>query len=294
MLQPIFSETFGICLSGDARVIDVLTGKRYRMDEIQDRRDLCLQGVDDHLNIASGRVTDWVHNGRKPVWKLVLRNGAHVKATADHRFLTEQGWKPLSELRVGGYIATPRELIAQEQTYDRRKLRVLGYLLADGDLGNLASANFVSKDPALLQEYERCLSAFDNVAPGRVTQVRGVTRVVAAKADRTNYHAPDTLLTWLRELGLKNAAGVKPGGARSAEKFVPDWVFALRREDVAYFLASLWDCDGYGGKKSWHYKTISRQLAEDVQTLLLKLGIPATIYTAAFMRARTERETVTR
>ena len=268
------------------RVIDVLTGKRYRMDEIRDRRDVCLQGVDEHLNMATGRVTDWVYNGRKPVWKLVLRNGAHIKATADHRFLTELGWKPLSELIVGNYIATPRELIAQEQTYDRRKLRVLAYLLADGDLGNLASANFISKDPALLQEYERCLSAFDNVAPGASDPSARRDSRVAAKADRTNYHAPNTLLTWLRELGLKNAAGAKPGGARSAEKFVPDWVFDLRREDIAYFLASLWDCDGYVGKKFWHYKTISPQLAEDVQTLLLKLGIAATIYTAAYECSR--------
>jgi DNA polymerase-3 subunit alpha len=288
-LEPILSETYGVCISGDAIVTDVRTGQRFRLDEIGGKRDLYLQGVDENLDPAVGRVTHWVHNGRKPVWEVRLRNGARIKTTADHRFLTEAGWRPLAELNTGDYVATPRELIAQARQFDRRKLRVLAYLLADGDLGNLAAVNFTSKDPALLAEYTHCLGAFNNVLTILIQQVRGVTRVTVAKSDRSDYHAPNELLSWLRELGLKHPAGSTPGGARSAEKFVPSFVFTLGREEIAYFLASLWDCDGYTGPKFWHYKTISSRLAEDVQTLLLLLGVPSTVYRAAYPSTRGAR-----
>src|SRR5690606_31544776 len=102
---------------------------------------------------AVGRVTHWVHNGRKPVYRLTLRNGAQIKTTADHRLLTENGWRALCDLAVGDYVAVPRQLLGpQTAPADRDRLRVLAYLIADGDLGNLAAANFVSADPALLAE----------------------------------------------------------------------------------------------------------------------------------------------
>ncbi len=282
ILASILDDTYGICVSGDAIVSDARTGERIRLAEVGARQEIYVQGVDAEWRMAAGRMTHWAHNGQKPVWEVRLRNGAHIKTTPDHRYLTEDGWKPLHELKVGDYIATPHALISQNATYDRRKLRLLAYLLADGDLGNLAAVNFVSKDPALLDAYERCLGVFENTTPGRVEQVRDVTRVTVAKSDRANYHAPNELLAWLRELKLKHPAGSKPGGVRSSEKFIPDFVFALSAADIAYFLAALWDCDGYAGRKLWHYKTISARLAEGVQTLLLKLGISSYIHTAAY------------
>lgn len=289
ILEDILGDTYGICVSGDTLVTDVRTGQRLRIDQLGDRRDVQLQGIDDQWEIAYGCVTHWIYNGRKPVLRLTLRNGASIKATSDHRFLTEEGWKSLSELHVGDYVATPSALISQDNVFDQHKLRILAYLLGDGDLGNLASVNFISKDPALLAEYESCLTVFDNLESKRVEQVRDVTRVTVAKSTSENYHDPNALLSWLRDLGLKNPAGDNPGGVRAAEKFVPEFVFGLKQELIAFFLASLWDCDGYAGPKIWHYKTISSRLARDVQTLLLKLGVPSRIYCTEYTSSRGER-----
>jgi DNA polymerase-3 subunit alpha len=289
VLEDILGDTYGICVSGDTIVTDVKTGQRLRIDQVGEQQDVYLQGIDDQWHTAVGRVIRWVHNGRKPVLKVTLRTGAYIKATADHRFLTEDGWKPLSDLKVGDYVATPSELVTQEGAFDQCKLRVLAYLLADGDLSNLAAVNFVSQDSTLIGEYEACLAAFDNVTARRIEQVRDVTRVTVAKSERDNYHAPNELLAWLRELGLKYPAGSKPGGARAAEKFVPEFIFGLRREQIAFFLASLWDCDGYIGPKLGHYKTISFELAQDVQMLLLKLGIPSRIYSTDYESGRGQR-----
>jgi DNA polymerase-3 subunit alpha len=285
VLEPILKETYGICVTGDALLFDPVSGRRLRLDEAGKVQGLHLQGVAENWSPAIGQVTHWVHNGRKPVFRLTLRNGAHIKTTADHRFLTEDGWRPLAELYVGDYVAAPKQLLGPQQTYLLERLRILAYLIADGDLGNLAAANFVSAEPALLAEYERCVKTLPNVRLTATEQARGVTRLGSAKADQNEtYHTPNALLAWLRELGLKHAPGATPGGCRSHEKFIPDFVFALSEDLIAFFLASLWDCDGYMGAKLCHYKTISAQLAADVQTLLLRLGIRSTVYTAEYER----------
>ncbi|MBX3016089.1 MAG: DNA polymerase III subunit alpha [Caldilineaceae bacterium] len=287
-LESILGETLGICVSGDALVTDARTGRRYRLDEVNQLDEFAIQGVDEDWQPAIGRVTHWIDSGIKPVYRVTLRNGAEIKVTADHRLLTEQGWQPLRDLQVGDYIATPHRLFGSEAVraseIDRRQLRVLAYLLADGSLASMASVDFVSKDPAMLAEYQQCLTVFPDLRPVLTEQIRDVTRVGVAKAvaSALPYHSPTSLLTWLRALGLKHPAGSRPGGLRSHEKFVPAFVFQLGEEEIAFFLASLWDCDGYMGNRLCHYKTISKQLATDLQTLLLRLGIRSTIYISEY------------
>ncbi|MCW1970554.1 MAG: DNA polymerase III subunit alpha, partial [Anaerolineae bacterium] len=278
-LAKVFGETYGICVSGDAMVFDPITGIRCRLDEVQHFNQFHIQGVDNDLSTKVARVTHWISKGRKPVYKVKLRNGASIKITHDHRVLTETGWQPIGDLSVGAYIATPKQLVGPQKQFSYEKLRVLAYLLSDGDIGNLASVNFVSKDAALLDEYKRCLSVFPNIRATEIAQIRNVQRIGVAKQDATEYHAPNTLLEWLRELKLKHPAGAEVGGCRSHEKFVPSFVFELGETEIAFFVASLWDCDGYFGSKLCHYKTISEKLADDVRTLLLRLGIRSVTYT---------------
>ena len=284
ILTPILAETMGVCVSGDALVMDARTGRRCRLDQAEEMPELVIQGVDDEWRPAAGRVTHWIDSGYKPVLRMTLRNGTQIEVTADHRLLTEDGWRPLNELQPGDYVATPAHLLGpgtgEGQDSDRRKLRILAYLIADGSLTSGTMVDFVSKDPAMLAEYERCLAVFNDVAPTYVTQVREVTRIGAAKSRDSglDYHSPNGLLVWLRELGLKFPPGAKPGGAHSRDKFIPEFAFGLSEPDIVFFVASLWDGDGYMGSKLCHYRTISRRLAEDVQSLLLRSGIGSTIH----------------
>ena len=70
-------------------------------------------------------------------------------------------------------------------------------------------------------------------------------------------------------------------GLRSAEKFVPDAIFGLDDEQIARFLGVMYACDGHvycsDRLAQIGYTTISERLAHDVQHLLLRLGIVATI-----------------
>jgi len=53
--------------------------------------------------------------GRRRVFRLSLASGKQVTATANHPFLTYDGWRPLGELRAGSRLAVPRHVPAPSQ-----------------------------------------------------------------------------------------------------------------------------------------------------------------------------------
>jgi DNA polymerase-3 subunit alpha len=293
-LKAITEHTYGICLTGDTRVFDAASGRRRRLDQLDDHADVVVQGVDDDLSPAHARIIAWIDNGVRPVFRLRLKNGSSVKATANHEFLTEDGWRRLDQLSPGDFIATPQKLsLAREGRQlapaERARMKVLAYLLGDGSLCSLSPPCFFSKDEALLSDFEECCRVgFNGVKLSRREQIRGVTRVSAARGDHAPYHSASELETWLRELDLRwklsdlRARGSNRKGPRSQEKWIPEEVFELADEEIGRFLAAMWDCDGYVGKQSVFFKTISGRLASDVQTLLLRLGIRASIYESTY------------
>jgi DNA polymerase-3 subunit alpha len=311
-LKHITGHTYGICLTGDSLVFDAASGRRRRLDSLVDHDGVRVQGVDDDLRTRHNRITRWLDNGVRPVYRLTLANGTRVRATANHEFLTEDGWRRLDHVAPGDHLATPAklELAGGGRTLsetERARIRVLAYLLADGGRSSPTPPAFYSSDAALVADFERsCEQAFPGLRLSRYEQARRVTRIYAARdQDVTGaYHAPSALEMWLREDGLRwklsdiRAAGGNRRGLRSAEKWVPEHVFELADEEVARFLASFWDCDGHVGTRSAFAKTISERLATDIQTLLLRLGIRSTITTSGYEArdgsARTAYQVTTR
>src|SRR5205807_2697136 len=79
---------------------------------------------------------------------------------------------------------------------------------------------------------------------------------------------------WLRDAGLYNK--------NSFEKRVPPWVFKGDRQSIAHFLAAYFGCDGHVSRRSRDrydiviaFYSVSRELLEETQHLLLRLGIRA-------------------
>ena len=290
-LKAITGDTYGTCLTGDTLVFDAASGRRIRIEELRDHDDVLVQGVDQDYASAHARVTAWVDNGVKPVFRLRLKNGATIKATGDHQFLTEDGWRRLEELASGSFIGTPQKLDSATEgrclsPRERARFKTLAYLLADGSLCTATPPSFYSSSPALLNDFESaCTTGFDDIALSRYEQERGVVRISAGR-DRERaggYHAASSLEQWLRDEGLRwklrdpLAAGTSRRGPRSEEKWIPECVFELSDEDIARFVAALWDCDGHVGGREVFYTTISERLAHDVQALLLRLGIRSAI-----------------
>ncbi len=99
---------FNKCVVGSTEIIDAASGWRVRVDELVRQPDLVQHTVSldtDTWQLTPGRITDVMANGVKPVYRLRTRLGKQIDATANHPFLTFDGWRWLGELQPGDRIA---------------------------------------------------------------------------------------------------------------------------------------------------------------------------------------------
>ncbi len=280
-LEPILKETNGVCVSGDAWVQDAVSGRRVRLRDVGALDHMVIQGVDHDLQPASARVTRWIDNGVRPVVRVRLWNGAEIRVTEDHLFLTEAGWTPIRDLAPGDHVGTPHVTMGPAcgsgGDADRARLRVLAYLIAEGALTS-SGCNFVTSSHEMVRAYcDALATGFGGLGARVRKRARSVMQVEVVDAAKPTYHTPNALLAWLRELGLKNPPG-RQGGVASHQKSVPGFVFECGQDDIAFFLACLWDGDGRIAPSCSTYVTTSAALAADVQALLLRLGIASVIH----------------
>jgi len=276
-LKPILESTYGICVSGDSFIQTTDSGAVYKIKEIvNSSKKIGIQSFNG-TKFLKKNIINKFNNGIKSTYQISLRTGKQIKATRDHEFLTPEGWKKVKELKKGDFLATPKRLFAGNKQFDKGKLKILAYLIADGALTQGVSCYFVNKDTVLLKDFKKTAEkSFQNIKIKFTKHIRGVQRAVPTKilTKKKNYHEPNEILKWLRELDLKS----KTGGKKSDQKFIPPFVFKLDEECIATFLATYWDSDGGINQKYAYLKTTSKNIAQSIQTLLLKLGINSHLY----------------
>jgi replicative DNA helicase len=122
------------CLTGDSLVFMPETGAYVRIDSLVGNRDFTVASINtDSWKLENGRVINSFPTGVKQVFRLTTRLNRTIRATANHKFLTIDGWQRLDELIPGFRIAVPRHLQSSAQsTLSNDQLALLGYLIGDG------------------------------------------------------------------------------------------------------------------------------------------------------------------
>src|SRR5262249_46042298 len=64
----------------------------------------------DDFKFRLTRPSAFVDDGIKPVYRVTTRLGRYVDSTLSHPYLTIDGWRKLSELKVGDHVAAPRKI----------------------------------------------------------------------------------------------------------------------------------------------------------------------------------------
>src|SRR5262249_38773128 len=104
--------------------------------------------------------SDYVDDGKKPVFEVTTRLGRRVETTLPHPFLTPDGWKPLAELKPGDHIAVPRRLpVFGSSTMRECEIKLLAYLIGDGGLTG-ASPRFTTTNPAIERDFIAAVEQF--------------------------------------------------------------------------------------------------------------------------------------
>jgi DNA-directed DNA polymerase III PolC len=261
---------FPECVSGETWVLDADTGRRVRIEDVAAGRvrleHTVACGPDQKLRRR--RVLGATASGRRMVYRLRTALGREILATWEHPLLTLDGWRALGSLHVGDRIAAARRLpTSPAKRWSPHRLIVLADLLAEGNLCHPTTMYFYTTDPRHRDEFVDAVERFANT---RATVARHRS-CYSVHVRRRRAAGRAGALDWAEALGIRRLA--------AGAKRVPAEVFALRAADVALLLARLWEGDGcLSGRGHASYDTASRQLAEDVQHLLLRLGIVARVY----------------
>jgi len=249
-----------------------------------------------------------VHHRAKPifktgenvsVWKLTTSHGIEITATPYHKFLTTEGYKALEDLEYGdtvllqsgeGAWSTDRSLPAIEygtqsawrlphkigrgeaappEEWSAELGEVLGYVLGDG---------WVRRDrtsEVLGIAVDECDEELAELIRKRLRDWFGASGCAARRQNHIQLTYKGTVPSFLLGLGLTHA--------RASQKRVPESVFAAPRDAVIGFLRGLFSADGTVNVSrasqtcSIRLATSSKALAQDVQQLLLNLGIVSSI-----------------
>lgn len=235
----------------------------------------------------------------EPLYRVTLSNGMSLAGTGDHPIWTLDGWVALRDLEEGtpvpirvGQSVFPKAQVslasineaAEERfaihsnmvqtsrhdyswSFQKRKLdvalaRTLGFYVAEGhcDSWNAREVRTVTvsnNDPNILSEVQATLaSLYPDITVHLTERNRtGFSNIKAA------IHFDLLLGTNLR--------------AKSAQKIVPPLILQSPQDVQRGFLQALYEGDGGVNMVHVEYTTISRTLAQQVQTMLANFGVPS-------------------
>src|SRR5579863_4271766 len=264
------------CLTGDTRILRADTGGEITLDELiaTGARDIPVWSLDDRLRLVPSTLTHAFSSGTKEVFRVRLASGREVQATANHPFLTYDGWNHLADLALGARVAIPRTTPGPlvEQSMPEPEIIMLAHLLGDGSFVKHQPIRYASADEENITAVSQAATHFG------ITAVRD--DYPAARCTSLRLPAPYRLTHGRRNPIAKWLASFDLFGLRSHEKFIPDQIFSLPREQLALFLRHLWATDGSvtiakSGNVRIYFATTSEKMAGQVLTLLLRFGIVA-------------------
>jgi replicative DNA helicase len=140
------------CFTADTRVLRADTGAEVTLGElfVSGERDIPVWSLDEDLEMVPARMNRVFSTGVKQVFELRLASGRSVKATANHPFLTVEGWARLDELKVGSRIAVPRQVPepTDVERWPDDEVVMLAHLLGDGCFASGQPVHCTSAEPA--------------------------------------------------------------------------------------------------------------------------------------------------
>lgn len=271
------------CVSGDA-LVRLPFGRSVRIGDVvgnappNSDNAIELKVVDRHGDPV---LADCLfHSGDHQTYTVRTAEGYEVTGTANHPLLclVDVGgvptllWKLIEEIHPDDYVVlqrTPPVEFGPADWHDVMEALLLGAFISEG---------FVSETRAGFNNLDR--DYFDMVAAAYDAVVGGPRYVFSR-----------TILSGstLHELDIHNLTGLKQTrlwdmvGQRSADKYVPEWLWHSPAAVKRVFLQALFEGDGSCSVLPRNtiqisYSTRSERLAKDVQQMLLEFGVVSKRY----------------
>jgi DNA gyrase subunit A len=250
------------------RIGDVVPGARPNSDNPAE-----LKVLDRHGDpVVADRL---FHSGEHQTYTVCTAEGYEVTGTANHPLLclVDVGgvptllWKLVEEIRPDDYVVlqrTPPVEFGPAEWHDVLEALLLGAFISEG---------FISETRA---GFNNCDCDYFNMVAGAYDAVVGGRRYLSSRTIASGSR--------LYELDVHNLTALKKTrlgelrGQRSALKAVPNWLWQSPAAVKRAFLQALFEGDGSCSRLPRNtiqvsYSTRSKQLAVDVQQMLLEFGV---------------------
>ncbi len=236
---------------------------------------------DDH---GQAEVAETFDNGTKQMQTITTSDGYQVTSSKEHvfRIINEKGeyvWKQASKISPGDWMALQSNYISEDNSVsldtdinyhgNAKKIDLpekinsslaqwLGLLIADGSVEDTrVRVAFDKKDPDLKEVFDELTKTIFGYEPK--------TREFDDKNCTVSVIPIRAVVKFLRQNGLSKKSSIS---AR-----IPDKIQKSGRNCISAFLSGLFEGDGSVETRAIAYYTKSSELASQVQTLLLGLGI---------------------
>jgi predicted phage terminase large subunit-like protein len=206
-----------------------------------------------------------VHNqGLLETVEITTFSGKVLKAAIDHPVLTPEGWINAGDLKVGMVLASVIPEDRSRSNVPDEAFRLAGYFIGDGCTapgpGTAIRADITCFDPIEESDIFRC------------AEILGFECNKSKAVAVSRFNLKGGVRAWLREIDM--------AGKGAWDKRVPNFVYSGNRSQVAQFIGAYFACDGTMHKRTPKHKSllisfssVNRPLLEDIQHLLLRLGI---------------------
>lgn len=268
------------CLAYDTLITRADTGERVEIGSLVGQANIPVVSMNSDLKLEVSNISKVYSSGFKQLFELKTASGRVIKATANHPFYILDGWKAIEDLQVGEKVAIARKLpdvqaYSNENTMSNDELGLLAHLIGDGCVLTRQPIHYTNQDEENLNYVSNTAHQLFGITP-RFVEQGNWKHVYLPTPYHLTHGVRHPISLWFEDLGIWNL--------RSYEKKIPDKVFTQPVESIQWFLHHLWATDGCisfneGKRGKVFYATSSKRLAEQVQHLLLRIGILSTLRT---------------
>jgi len=264
----------GKCLDVDERIV-LADGSLVRAGDLIGKGIFQILGFDATADTQQAQPAWATYNGIEDVYEVVTTSGRRIKRTAEHPLLNhtfvyektagttklmpygDPCWVPVKHLKVDDTVLVPEVLhIAGVEEISDDEVRLLGYLLGDGDL---------------TQNQDEFISIVKGMGCKVVKNGEYGMTVRPIKHGCYNF-----VLEKCKEWGIL--------GSKNINKKFPDFVWRLSNRQLAILLNRVFSCNGWvHSTERGRYvaqiaiRSASEEFIEDIRMALLRLGISGSV-----------------
>ncbi len=224
----------------------------------------------DTMKSENKTISKFIKREGEVIYKIKTATGKELKATGCHPVMIfkegEVRSSLIRDLGEGSLIASPREIKIESSKKDEGLARLIGYIIGDGYIAK-DRIEFVNNDPEVLEDFKEIAKSISKInIKERIDN--GVNRI---------YIRDKQFVKKIKDLFIKN----HNGSITSEIKKIPNYFMSLDNYSTSNLLAGLFDTDGSVRKDIGviEYCTKNKDLARQIQNLLLRFGITSKIKT---------------